>query len=912
MTFNPNISTIMADGPSADPDQPSKPLLRQWGTNVEAICEAFTTNGGLIFATKALMVAQAATYSEPRSAWVYADSTPANNGIYVLNPTTDTWTRVGRLPYDFVIGTDTGAGTANAIQITTDIPVADGMIVAFSLFEATTMSPVTVSINGGTALTLKTNRGSNASALTADMEIWGRVRSSDNTLRLLNDQDVSALVAQAEATLSEFETHYLGAYTTAGQPTLDNEGNALAIGAIYWNSTESEMRIWDGATWLAFSGGIADGSITDAKIATSSAVKNRSIETISPFDPTYGALGGTTDDQVAIQAAWDAGAASTALVRMALPMRAGGQLTTDDNLHVKWNNGAWTRQTAPSLTGSFIQTLRANSTDAASIQNNILLENPQIDGSLFPAPISLEVASSTATSVTFTAAASAVDDFYVGLLLQDMGGGNEGGLRIVTDYVGATRIATHTTAWVSNPTAGAILYAGWNDNAIGAAAGLTNLNAVGGILKNYPANLQVPAATGGKGINYEQGVSYSRQKGIHVEDCGTGFFVQGVDGVFTNGAKRRASGILLSDLSTRNCGSALTIAGVNASADPDGDSDDSMIVVNGLTYENAGHNPWRIIPSDHQKSGIINFLEAQNVSVSNVRGRNDATYPNTSPGYPTDFAARCGYGLSGNIGAMVWGWGRNLKINGFVHSGNVDNVIVVRRGRALGDDAGGGVPGAPQNCFNWDFRGIEHHGIINEYVIRIDPTAGFRVANNELSGNIEVSVNGLFVTGGLVDPNMSGFTALTMTIRDHVNAKTIIGTPAQIYAAGNTFASFGAGTTDLRVKNLQNAAIQGIKYTLADDAAVSVTPPKAHGIVSVTSATSLLNVLIAFRTTGGAQCVCIGTEPASFTALNTGGTLTGTTGIDTEFTVRCDATNNLVYFENRRGASVDFYVTFIG
>lgn len=203
MTFNPDAATVYADGPSTEPYEPSKPQIRTLLTQYETVMNAFTTNGGLIFATKALMVAQAAAYSEPRSAWVYADSTPANNGIYVLNPTTDTWTKVGRLPYDFVIGTDLGAGTANAIQITTDIPVADGMIVAFSLFEATTTSPVTVSINGGAALTLKTNRGSEASALTAGMEIWGRYRASDSTFRMLNDQDVSALVAQAEAARDE-------------------------------------------------------------------------------------------------------------------------------------------------------------------------------------------------------------------------------------------------------------------------------------------------------------------------------------------------------------------------------------------------------------------------------------------------------------------------------------------------------------------------------------------------------------------------------------------------------------------------------------------------------------------------------------------------------------------------------------
>ena len=203
MTFSPDAVTVYADGPSTSPYDPPKDQIRALLTQYETVMNAFTTIGGLIFATKALMDAKAATYSEPRSAWVYADSTQANNGIYVLDPTTDIWTKVGRLPYDFVIGTDIGAGTANAIQISTDAPISDGMIVAFELFEATTASPVTVSINGGAALTAVTNRGNSASGLTAGMDIWGRVRLSDNTLRLLNDQDVTALVAQAEAYRNE-------------------------------------------------------------------------------------------------------------------------------------------------------------------------------------------------------------------------------------------------------------------------------------------------------------------------------------------------------------------------------------------------------------------------------------------------------------------------------------------------------------------------------------------------------------------------------------------------------------------------------------------------------------------------------------------------------------------------------------
>lgn len=217
MAFSPNAATVYQDGPSADPYEPSKPQIRELLTSYETVMDAFTTNAGLIFTSLVAMNAAAPSYTEPRSAWLLDG---ANSGVYVLDPTTDTWMKVGRLPYDFVIGTDLGAGTANAIQITTDIPVSDGMIVAFELFEGTSSSPVTVSINGGTALTVKTNRGNNASALTAGMDIWGRYRSSDSTLRLLNDQDVSALVEQAEAAAVAAQAAQAAAEAAAAGVTL--------------------------------------------------------------------------------------------------------------------------------------------------------------------------------------------------------------------------------------------------------------------------------------------------------------------------------------------------------------------------------------------------------------------------------------------------------------------------------------------------------------------------------------------------------------------------------------------------------------------------------------------------------------------------------------------------------------------
>jgi len=64
--------------------------------------------------------------------------------------------------------------------------------------------------------------------------------------------ETGALAAQtaAEAALDEFTDLYLG--SKASDPTLDNDGDALQTGAIYWNSTSSEMRVYNGAAWEDF------------------------------------------------------------------------------------------------------------------------------------------------------------------------------------------------------------------------------------------------------------------------------------------------------------------------------------------------------------------------------------------------------------------------------------------------------------------------------------------------------------------------------------------------------------------------------------------------------------------------------------------------------------------------------------
>lgn len=192
-------TTIWADGPSSDPYEPDKAQIREWGTWVEGIITGLF-NGGLIYSSKAALDADLARPANTM-AWVLGDATVANNGIYrkIGASGVGSWTRVSDLPFSFIIASDAGAGTPNAIQATTSIPVSSSALVWMNIFEANTASPVTVSFNGGTALTIKTNSGNNVAAggLIAGMIVLGIV--SGTTFRLVSDQASAAIVAAAEA-----------------------------------------------------------------------------------------------------------------------------------------------------------------------------------------------------------------------------------------------------------------------------------------------------------------------------------------------------------------------------------------------------------------------------------------------------------------------------------------------------------------------------------------------------------------------------------------------------------------------------------------------------------------------------------------------------------------------------------------
>jgi hypothetical protein len=61
----------------------------------------------------------------------------------------------------------------------------------------------------------------------------------------------AASAAAAAASYDSFDDRYLGSKSSA--PSVDNDGNALVTGALYWNSTSNIMFVWSGSAWGSIS-----------------------------------------------------------------------------------------------------------------------------------------------------------------------------------------------------------------------------------------------------------------------------------------------------------------------------------------------------------------------------------------------------------------------------------------------------------------------------------------------------------------------------------------------------------------------------------------------------------------------------------------------------------------------------------
>jgi hypothetical protein len=119
------------------------------------------------------------------------------------------------------------------------------------------------------AETAETNAAASASsASTSATNAANSATAASNSATAANNSASAAATSatNAENAYDSFDDRYLG--VKASDPALDNDGAALLTGALYFNSTDNEMRVYTGSVWIA----VVDlaGNVTVTSLTASS------------------------------------------------------------------------------------------------------------------------------------------------------------------------------------------------------------------------------------------------------------------------------------------------------------------------------------------------------------------------------------------------------------------------------------------------------------------------------------------------------------------------------------------------------------------------------------------------------------------------------------------------------------------
>ena len=130
--------------------------------------------------------------------------------------------------------TSATSAAASATAAAADATTAANSVAAIAAYATT------ASNSASAAATSATSAATSASSA-----------ATDATAAATSAASAATSASSAAATYDSFDDRYLGAKSTP--PTLDNDGNPLITGALYWNSVDNAMYAWTGSAWGSIS-----------------------------------------------------------------------------------------------------------------------------------------------------------------------------------------------------------------------------------------------------------------------------------------------------------------------------------------------------------------------------------------------------------------------------------------------------------------------------------------------------------------------------------------------------------------------------------------------------------------------------------------------------------------------------------
>lgn len=278
--------------------------------------------------------------------------------------------------------------------------------------NAAKASETAAALSESNAATSETNAANSASAAATSEANAGASESA-----AANSAVVAAgYAADAEAAFDNFNDQYLGAKAT--DPTVDNDGNPLQVGATYWNTTTNDLRFWNGATWdvpeqtAIQAANDAVAARDDAQISETNAAASAAAASTSESNAATSEANALASEQAAATSASNASTSETnaAASASSASTSASNAATSETNAATSETNAATSASNAATSEANALASANAaalSESNAATSENNAAFSASDAAGSATSASNSASSAASSASAAQTSASQAA-------------------------------------------------------------------------------------------------------------------------------------------------------------------------------------------------------------------------------------------------------------------------------------------------------------------------------------------------------------------------------------------------------------------------------------------------------------------------------------------------------------------------
>ena len=226
--------------------------VAKWSLLVDAAAAATSaTNAAASASAAATSASNASTSATAASGSASTASTQASNAsTSATNAASSASAASSSASTASTAATNAGdSATAAATSATNASNSASAASTSASNASSSASAASTSASNASTSATNAANSATAASGSASTASTQATNAASSATAAAASESAAASSASSAAASYDSFDDRYLGAKSS--NPSVDNDGNALLTGAIYFNTVATEMRVYTGSAWQA-------------------------------------------------------------------------------------------------------------------------------------------------------------------------------------------------------------------------------------------------------------------------------------------------------------------------------------------------------------------------------------------------------------------------------------------------------------------------------------------------------------------------------------------------------------------------------------------------------------------------------------------------------------------------------------